>query len=92
MQLLTKVEEKMLPKKTVWTTCDPLLIMAYLFPDEGITKSSNHNATVELHGTCTRGQLVLDHLKEKMPNVIIIENINENLFKKVVEDTVKTVK
>jgi inosine-uridine nucleoside N-ribohydrolase len=63
--------------------CDAFLVAAFLYPDTMITKKSTHNATVELHGSQTRGQIVLDHLKTKRDNVTIIEEVDPELFKQL---------
>lgn len=94
-ELMTRAE-KLLPtynpNSKFWLTCDGLLVLAYLYPENGIVKASEHNATVELHGLYTRGQLVLDHLKNNSNNVTIIESINEKLFMEIVNETAETVK
>lgn len=89
--LLTQAEKKCYPKDSnIWLTADSYLIVAYLYPQHAIVKKSEHNATIELHGTHTRGQLVLDHLKLKPPNVTIIETINEEFFKTILVKTAKS--
>lgn len=60
--------------------CDAFLVAAFLRPDKIITKKSTHNAGIELHGSQTRGQIVLDHLKLKQENVILIEEIDVEMF------------
>lgn len=94
-ELVTKAERQ-IPyyncRTEFWETCDPLLVMAYLYPEEAVIKASEHNATVELHGIHTRGQLVLDHLKKNAHNVIIIESVNNKLFMDIVYETAKTIK
>lgn len=95
LELVTKAE-KLIPwynsGSEFWETCDALLVMAYLYPEKGIIKTSEHNATVELHGLHTRGQLVLDHLKRNAPNVTIIESVNKQLFMDLMSEAAKTVK
>lgn len=71
-----------------WNPCDALLVAAWLFEKQFIKKSSTWNATVDLTGTHTRGQMVLDHLREckKFPeNVRIIEFVDDECFKHIVE-------
>lgn len=95
LELLTKAEKRIRWYKNAsetWATCDALLSIVYLYPKDGITEASEHNATVELHGVHTRGQLVLDHLKKNAPNVTIIEGVNKDLFAKVLCETARTVK
>lgn len=94
-ELVTEAE-KLIPwynsGSELWETCDALLVMAYLYPEEGVIKASEHNATVELQGLYTRGQLVLDHLKINAPNVTILESVNEKLFMDIMCETAKIVK
>lgn len=89
--LLTKAEKRCYPPdRQIWLTADSYLAAAYLYPQDTIVKKSDHNVTIELHGMHTRGQLVLDHLKRKTPNVTIIETINEEFFKSVLLKTAKS--
>ncbi|KAG5896290.1 hypothetical protein JTB14_008846 [Gonioctena quinquepunctata] len=86
LALLAKAEESVYKgsKYKHWLPCDAFLAFCYLNPGSSIKKNTLHHATVELHGTHTRGQVVLDHLKGKKPNVSIIEEFDEELFKKEV--------
>ncbi|EDW00289.1 pyrimidine-specific ribonucleoside hydrolase RihA [Drosophila grimshawi] len=71
-----------------WNPCDALLVAVWLFEKEFVKKSSTWHATVDLTGTHTRGQMVLDHLKEceKFPeNVRIIELADDEFFKHIIE-------
>lgn len=82
MNLLTRAEKKIYTNNyQYWLPCDAFLIFCFLNPDEHVTKQSIHHATVELYSSYTRGQVVLDHLKNNSPNVTIIENFNGELFK-----------
>lgn len=94
-ELVTRAE-KLIPwynsGSEFWETCDALLVMAYLYPKEGVIEESEHNATVELHGIHTRGQLVLDHLKINAPNVTILECVNKGLFMNIMRETAENVK
>jgi inosine-uridine nucleoside N-ribohydrolase len=84
IQLLNEAEKQLSRKNPkVWVPCDAFLVAAFLYPDTMITKKSTHNATVELHGSQTRGQIVLDHLKTKRDNVTIIEEVDPELFKQL---------
>lgn len=93
IDILTQVENaQWLPLQqsgyTNWNPCDALLVAGWLFEKQFIKKSSNWHATVDLTGTYTRGQMVLDHLKEceKFPeNVRIIELVDDKFFKHIVE-------
>lgn len=47
-----------------WNPCDAMLVAAFLFGSQIIRKESKWHATVDLRGSQTRGQMVLDHLHE----------------------------
>lgn len=70
-----------------WMPCDAILIAAYLFPEKMIKKTSKWYAKVELHGTYTRGQVVLDHKKtdnnKTIENVCFIEQVCVETFKQI---------
>ncbi|XP_030379010.1 uncharacterized protein C1683.06c isoform X2 [Scaptodrosophila lebanonensis] len=88
--MLNKVESvQWLPMRFPnWNPCDAILVAAWLFEPQMVKKHSTWNATVDLRGTHTRGQMVLDHLREieKYPeNVRILEEIDNECFKRVVE-------
>ncbi|KAH8392978.1 hypothetical protein KR200_007208 [Drosophila serrata] len=71
-----------------WNPCDALVVAVWLFGDRFIRKHSTWHATVDLRGTHTRGQMVLDHLREreKHPeNVRIIEHVDAEFFKRICE-------
>ncbi|XP_062140422.1 nucleoside hydrolase [Drosophila sulfurigaster albostrigata] len=71
-----------------WNPCDALIVATWLFDKQFVRKDSFWHATVELNGTHTRGQMVLDHLREetKFPsNVRIIEKVDDFVFKQIVE-------
>lgn len=88
--MLTEVESaQWLPQGfDSWNPCDALIVAVWLFDKQFVLKESTWHATVDLTGTHTRGQMVLDHLKEldKFPeNVRIIELVDEALFKQIAE-------
>lgn len=84
MELLNAVEKKVWGKSryTTWISCDAMLAAAVLCPDI-VIKSQKCHATIELHGTHTRGQVVLDHLQVKDPNVHLIEKVDTSVLKKM---------
>lgn len=84
MELLNAVEKKVWEKShnTTWIPCDAIVAAAVLYPDI-VIKSQKCHATVELHGTHTRGQVVLDHLQVKDPNVHLIEKVDTSVLKKM---------
>lgn len=87
IDILNKVENSQYEFDN-WNPCDALLVAACLFDKQFIKKSSTWHATVDLTGTHTRGQMVLDHLREckKFPeNVRIIEFVDDEFFKHIVE-------
>lgn len=84
MDLLNTVEKKVWEKSrfTSWIPCDAVLAAILLRPDI-VMKSRKCHATVELHGAHTRGQVVIDHLKLKDPNVHLIEEVDTAVLKKM---------
>lgn len=81
LELLNKAEEAIYPEtQELWWPCDAFLAAAFLYPEDMIKKKSDYHATVELHGSKTRGQMVLDHLYKTNPNAIIVEEVNEEFF------------
>lgn len=84
MDLLNTVEKKVWERSscTSWCPCDAILAAALLRPDI-VMKSQKCHAAVELHGTHTRGQVVIDHLKVKNPNVHLIEEVDTSILKKM---------
>jgi purine nucleosidase len=66
-----------------WILCDQLAMVAALYP-EAIVKKSSHHAQVELSGAVTRGMMVLDQrpVRAKPNNVFIIEHLDEVILKK----------
>lgn len=60
--------------------CDAYLTCCFIVP-ELIQKLEHCHVTVELTGTLTRGQMVVDHKKLKTPNAFVIKEIDAELFK-----------
>ncbi|KAJ8920672.1 hypothetical protein NQ315_004811 [Exocentrus adspersus] len=89
LNLLTRAEKKIYNNTYFkhWAPCDAFLVFCFLNPDKHITKQSDHHVTIELSGCYTRGQMVLDHLRNRCSNVTIIENFDIELFKDVVLKT-----
>ncbi|KAH8385736.1 hypothetical protein KR093_010013, partial [Drosophila rubida] len=93
IKMLTEIERaQWMPMQQfgfdTWNPCDALIVATWLFDKPFVKKDSFWHATVELNGTYTRGQMVLDHLKEeiKFPeNVRIIEMVDDVFFKHIVE-------
>ncbi|XP_017116253.1 probable uridine nucleosidase 1 [Drosophila elegans] len=94
VQLLTRVERSMLEPRGFqkWISCDALLTATYLFPEQMIADQREYYATVELNGTHTRGQMVLDHLRGrkvdaihgKKSNVRIVRRLNGEPFRTII--------
>jgi len=84
MDLLNTVEKKVWEKSrfTSWIPCDAILAAILLRPDI-VMRSRTCHATVELHGTHTRGQVIIDHLKLKEPNVHLIDEVDTSILKKM---------
>lgn len=85
--MLTKVESALwLPRGyKCWNPCDALLVAVWLFEEKFVLQESTWHATVDLTGTHTRGQMVLDHLKQLDENVRIIELVDVEVFKQIAE-------
>lgn len=85
LKLLNDAEIKAYSGEAKWLPCDSFLAALMLFPEEMIVSKSLWHATIELCGQHTRGQMVLDHLKngENIENVQIIEEISDERFKQI---------
>lgn len=64
-----------------WTPCDNFLACCFIVP-KMVQKVKKRHVTVELAGSHTRGQMVIDHINKNEPNAFIIEQIDVELFKK----------
>lgn len=80
IDLMDKIEVD--PLKKNFIPCDAYLIACFVFP-QMITVEKRYNATVELSGEYARGLMVLDHKQLDEPNAFVIEDIDVDLFKKV---------
>ncbi|XP_015108975.1 inosine-uridine preferring nucleoside hydrolase [Diachasma alloeum] len=85
VELINKVEggiysKKM--KKEFYRPCDAFVAAIVLNPDL-VTKKTDYHADIELRGTRTRGQVVLDHLQDNEPNVHMIEEIDFRKYEKM---------
>lgn len=87
---MNKVERAIfVPKNFVrWMSCDAFLVAAYLFPQFMIAKSRLYHATVELNGTHTFGQMVLNHSDrghgDTTPNCHIIMDLQKQHYKDII--------
>ncbi|XP_059610282.1 nucleoside hydrolase-like [Phlebotomus argentipes] len=79
-RFMNPIEEKCYREYSEWMPCDALLTATFLTRNTIVEKSSIWHATVELSGYHTRGQLILDHLRKKIPNLTILEKVNQVTF------------
>lgn len=86
VQLLNEVESIAFRNRTFFTPFDALLTAAFLFPEKCIRTQNRRRVTVELQGIHTRGQMVIDHRSSNY-NVNVIEALDEEEFKKILEWT-----
>lgn len=86
IELLNLVERAVFIPKGIerWLVCDAVVVAAYLFPHLTVKESRLYHATVELAGTHTRGQMVIDHLKQEKENALIIMDVNSEEYKKII--------
>uniref|UniRef100_A0A1I8Q2G7 Inosine/uridine-preferring nucleoside hydrolase domain-containing protein n=1 Tax=Stomoxys calcitrans TaxID=35570 RepID=A0A1I8Q2G7_STOCA len=86
IRLLNDVENAILVTKGFirWIVCDAVLVAAYCFPQLAITRSRMYHATVELTGTHTRAQMVLDHLRRNKENTCVILEIHKQHYKDII--------
>lgn len=86
IDFMNPIEDKIFRQRGFinWAICDALLIACILHPEQVIRRSVPHHCTVELQGTHTRGQVVIDHfLKENPANVNMIELIEADACMKL---------
>lgn len=63
---------------TTWAPADMLLIASMLNPKAVVKRAADRNATVELYGSETRGQVVIDHSNlQAFKNVHMIELVDK---------------
>lgn len=66
----------------IYLPCDAIIAAVVL--DESVIKDKyEYHADIELAGTKTRGQVVLDHLQRNESNILLIENVNFERFKEL---------
>ena len=81
---MNSIEKKLFVDKGLeyWSICDVLLIAVILCPAEVIGQASECNATVELHGAHTRGQIGRIW-NQDTSNCVIITELNIEFCKKL---------
>jgi len=85
MDLLNKIEGKILDKyRDSWSVHDAIAMACFINP-QVMKKTENFHCSVELHGNHTRGLMVVDRnfLMQKPANVILIEEVNISLYQKM---------
>lgn len=82
VQLLNKVEIIPYRDEKFGMPMDSFAAASFLFPEKVIKNMNKYNASVELEGRRTRGQMVIDH-SSKDYNIKAIEKINVHEFKKI---------
>uniref|UniRef100_A0A182P6Y1 Inosine/uridine-preferring nucleoside hydrolase domain-containing protein n=1 Tax=Anopheles epiroticus TaxID=199890 RepID=A0A182P6Y1_9DIPT len=87
IRILNAVERKIYGQRPNWMPCDAYLVAAFIVPD-CVVKARSYAVDVELHGALTRGQMVLDHCREGVGHVRIIDDIDEGQFKELCWKTV----
>ncbi|XP_031639008.1 uncharacterized protein C1683.06c-like [Contarinia nasturtii] len=81
VQLLNKVEQIAFRNSERFEPFDALLVASFLFP-ECIRQQNRYNATIELQGIHTRGQMVFDRSSSDY-NVNVVEMVHEDKFKEI---------
>ena len=85
VELLNEVERIAFRNRRLYTPFDALLVAIFLHPEVARAKYS-YNATVELQGIHTRGQMVFDRRSNKH-NVSVIELLYGEEIKKLLQWT-----
>ncbi|XP_050099802.1 uncharacterized protein LOC126580015 [Anopheles aquasalis] len=80
--MLNEIERKVYRGRTSWMPCDAFLVAAFIRPDI-IERSERFHVDIELHGTLTRGQMVLDHLQSVPENVRIVDKLDDEEFRQL---------
>lgn len=67
-----------------WISSDPISAAVLLQPDI-VQSSSLQHASVELHGTITRGATIVDYRNKqnREPNILLVENIDVDKYKQL---------
>lgn len=84
VQLLTKIEKSSYEayNDTNYLPFDTFAAASFLFPNDIIQKSNRFNATMELHGLYTRGEVIINR-SSKDTNALFIQKISEDGFKRM---------
>lgn len=80
VELLNEIEIFPYRKKKNYWPHDAFTAASFLFPEKKIQKCNPYNATMELHGYYTRGEMFVNR-QSTDHNVFIIEKISGDEFK-----------
>lgn len=83
VMMLNEVENKCYGHRLNWIPCDAFVAAIFIKPDI-VLHSEQWHVDVELAGTLTRGQAVLDHKKSTKVNTKIVDRIDTEYFKRMV--------
>lgn len=82
VELLNEIEIFPYRNKKIYWPYDAFTAAAFLFPEKMIQKCNPYNATMELHGYYTRGEMFVNRQSTDF-KVFIIEKIFADEFKKI---------
>lgn len=84
MDLLNRAEKKIHSGSDLgspWYACDAIACLVMLNPDI-VVNQNKYNLTVELHGTNTRGQVIVKRRENtEQQNIVVVEKVNFDLIK-----------
>lgn len=81
--MLTRVDHTIFPSKSkIWKPADAFLVGCFMRPSL-ILRQNVYNASVELNGSRTRGQVVIDRIEKENHNIVLIESIDREAFKEL---------
>ncbi|KAG8034249.1 hypothetical protein G9C98_001333 [Cotesia typhae] len=89
IELITKIEDgiyKNKIKREIYRPCDAFCVAALINP-KIITHFQNCHADIELHGVKTRGFVAIDHLRNNIPNINLVSDLDFEEFKSLMLDS-----
>lgn len=84
IQLLNEIERIAFKRQKLYTPFDSLVVAVFLCPEKAIQIQNKYDATVELLGHHTRGQMVFN-LNSNKHNVCVIETVNQDEIKRLLQ-------
>ncbi|XP_062551682.1 pyrimidine-specific ribonucleoside hydrolase RihA-like [Armigeres subalbatus] len=81
--MLNQAEKKCYGDWDRWMPCDAFVAAVFIKP-EIVVHAENWHVDIELAGTLTRGQAVLDHRKKSKENTRIVDKIDTQYFKDLI--------